>query len=619
MLIKHKLIANTAVSILSMLAMLLLLKLSSESLQKDITLSQNIGKIEADLLQLRVYEKNFQSHKQLESVGLFQSTMDKLNSSLKSVDLQLKNMGIPLSEVEQLNRVLTEYKQHFGNFVETQKRIGLHPKDALYGKLTKAVRYAEIRVGRRDYQALSLILQLRRNEKDFLLLKDKKQIRKFQRNFVSLEKHITKSDLSEVHKTAISSALKDYKKAFLALADEQKTLGLSLDRGLQKAMKESAQQVKTIQASLVSKTDSAVVDYMASMKRLTYGLFSIALLLSIAIGWFVIRSIMNGILYIKNSIVEVAENNDLTIEVSTKSKDELAEMAKAFNHMIHNLRHLIGSVNQSVDSVNQATNTLAANIETSNQGVTSQLEETDMVATAVTEMVATIEEIASNTNDAASKAEQTNLNAAKGKHGVEATIQQISLLSTKLSESEAVINLLAEDSVTIGSVLDVIRGIAEQTNLLALNAAIEAARAGEQGRGFAVVADEVRTLASRTQESTKEIESIISSLQSRTTNIVSVMTECRDEGQESSNQAAEAGRMLEEINNDVVMIMDMNTAIATAIQEQSAVASEVNRHVVSIRDVAEVANESASQNKVMSDELSSQGKALNNEISRFIV
>ena len=371
-----------------------------------------------------------------------------------------------------------------------------------------------------------MILQLRRNEKDFLLLKDKKQIRKFQRNFAELEKHIKKSDLSEVHKTAVSSSLKDYKAAFLALAEEQKVLGLSLEKGLQKSMKESALQVKSFQATLVSKTNAAVVDYMASMKQLTYGLFAIALLLSIAIGWFIIQSIMNGILYIKNSIVEIAESNDLTIEVSTKSKDELAEIANAFNHMINNLRHLIGSVNQSVHSVNQATNTLAINIDTSNQGVTSQLEETDMVATAVTEMVATIEEIASNTNDAANKAEQTNQNASKGKQDVDATIKQISLLSNKLSESESVINLLAEDSVTIGSVLDVIRGIAEQTNLLALNAAIEAARAGEQGRGFAVVADEVRTLASRTQESTKEIENIISSLQSRTTNIVSLMTEC---------------------------------------------------------------------------------------------
>jgi methyl-accepting chemotaxis protein len=234
-------------------------------------------------------------------------------------------------------------------------------------------------------------------------------------------------------------------------------------------------------------------------------------------------------------------------------------------------------------------------------------------------MVATVDEIANNTNAAASKAEATNNNAISGKEGVTQTIAKIDELSEKLRESENIVHQLAKDSDTIGSVLDVIRGIAEQTNLLALNAAIEAARAGEQGRGFAVVADEVRTLASRTQDSTQEIETIISSLQGRTKEIVSHMAICRTQGKDSADQASSAGKMLEEITQDVSTIMEMNTAIASAIQEQSTVASEVNKHVVEIRDVAEQAGQISNQNAQMSEELSQQAAVLNKEVSQFKV
>ena len=242
-----------------------------------------------------------------------------------------------------------------------------------------------------------------------------------------------------------------------------------------------------------------------------------------------------------------------------------------------------------------------------------------MVATAVTEMVATIEEIANNTSAAADKAQETTKHATAGKKIVDATIAQISELSTQLLESEEVANALAEDGVTIASVLDVIRSIAEQTNLLALNAAIEAARAGEQGRGFAVVADEVRTLASRTQESTQEVEKIITTLQSRTNDIVALMAKCRKEGEQSAEQVKQTGEMIEEMNANIFNIMDMSTTIAAAIEEQSTVASEVSTHVISIRDVTEGASKSAAENEKMSQNLSSQADQLSDQVKRFTV
>jgi len=619
MLIKHKLIANTVISVASMLAMLLLLNFSSSSLKKDISLAQDIGAIESGILQLRHYEKNFIAQKKLTDVDDFNAQDSKLQTQLVNVEKTLKSMDMSTNEVATLTTALGNYRQQFNTLVESQKSIGLTTKNGLYGTLTKSVKQVERSIGKSDFEMLSLTLQLRRYEKDFLMDFNRSHIRKYERVYKKLIAGVEGSSLSIGKKTAVNYSLPKYKKAFLDLAKEQKIFGYDAQSGLRKALLDSSAMVIQQQSALKVKTDKAIENYIESISNVTYLLFAIALILSIVIGTVVSRSIMNGILFIKNSIVQIAETNDLTIVVSTKNNDELAEMASAFNGMIKNFHALIISTQESANNVNHAAGTLTSNIHQANEGVQAQMQETDMVATAVTEMVATIEEIASNTTDAADKAEQTNQNAAIGKQGVDATIQQINILSDKLVESEEVVINLSKDSETIGSVLDVIRGIAEQTNLLALNAAIEAARAGEQGRGFAVVADEVRTLASRTQESTKEIENIISSLQNRTKNIVSLMTECRDEGKESADQANQAGQMLEQINQDIVSIMDMNTAIATAIQEQSSVASEVNKHVVSIRDVAENSGETSQQNDEMSTELEDQANKLISEVSKFTV
>ena len=257
------------------------------------------------------------------------------------------------------------------------------------------------------------------------------------------------------------------------------------------------------------------------------------------------------------------------------------------------------------------------------QAISDSVSSTQQLALAIfvivltTVLGATINEIAGNTEMTAAKAEATNQNAQSGRGEVQQTVQRINALSDRLQEATNVVAELEKDSKTIGSVLDVIRGIAEQTNLLALNAAIEAARAGEQGRGFAVVADEVRNLAMRTQESTRQIEAIVHGLQGRTSNIVQVIQGCRQDGSDSAQQANVAMQLLSEITQDVTNIMDMTTQIAAAIEEQSHVAAEVNKNVVKIRDLSDETYGHARHNAAISEEVAHQAANLHQSVDRF--
>jgi len=599
--------------------MLLLLSYESSFLQHDITIAKSIGNIKATVLELRRDEKDFLARKKLKYSERFNMHMTDIQQQISNLHKEFIEAGVSMSELTSMGNILTSYQTQFNKVVALQNKIGLNAKAGLYGELRAAVHDVEALIGDDNYRLRSEMLQLRRNEKDFMLRVDDKYVDKHKTNVAKLLASVKSSDFSSEKKQQVSAIVKAYQSAFINLVNAQKALGYNEKMGGMGGMRNAVHQLDSELASVLANSDAAVEDDIDFVNTLAYGLFSVVLVVALGSAWLIGKSILDRINSLQQTMNNIAQSNDLTAEVDVSGGDELSEMAEVFNHMLTNFRSLIVEVNHSVNTLNSATGSLAENIYNANEGVETQMQQTDLVATAVTEMVATVDEIATNTREAAHKAELTNSNADKGKLGVEQTIKQIGQLSGKLLDSENVVKELEKESITIASVLDVIRGIAEQTNLLALNAAIEAARAGEQGRGFAVVADEVRTLASRTQDSTQEIETIIGQLQKRTQEIVTLMAQCRSEGEESAQQASSAGAMLDEITQDVALIMDMNSTIATAIQEQSTVASEVNQHVVMIRDVTEQSGQSAKQNEHMSEELSQQAQVLTTEVSRFTV
>jgi len=310
---------------------------------------------------------------------------------------------------------------------------------------------------------------------------------------------------------------------------------------------------------------------------------------------------------------------DLTKRLDGEGKDEIAELARGFNSFADKIANVIGQVSTTSDGLSGSSSSLSTIAQQTQIAVTNQKMELDQVATAMTEMSATVQDMAVNTTAAAESADQAKQETENVTVVVSQTIESINLLAAEVESATIVIDTLEKDSDKIGSVLDVIKGIAEQTNLLALNAAIEAARAGEQGRGFAVVADEVRTLAGRTQESTQEIQQTIEKLQAGTSEAVAVMNRSRSKTEDSVEKVSEAGKSLESITQAVNTITNMSLQIATAVEEQTAVAGEISHSIVTISNGADDTIQGADQVASASREQVGQVEQLHSLVSQFNV
>ncbi|MBC2655019.1 methyl-accepting chemotaxis protein [Pseudomonas sp. MSSRFD41] len=318
-------------------------------------------------------------------------------------------------------------------------------------------------------------------------------------------------------------------------------------------------------------------------------------------------------------VVERIASGDLTQDLHVTRRDELGVLQQGIARMGVTLRELIGGIRDGVTQIASAAEELSAVTEETSAGVNSQKVETDQVATAMHEMTATVQEVARNAEEASQAAAAADGEAREGDKVVAQAIEQIERLASEVVRSTDAMSMLQQESDKIGSVMDVIKAVAEQTNLLALNAAIEAARAGEAGRGFAVVADEVRALAQRTQKSTEEIEELVAGLQNGTQQVATVMHNSRVLTDSSVDLTRKAGASLENITRTVSNIQSMNQQIAAAAEEQSAVAEEISRSIINVRDVSEQTAAASEETAASSVELARLGGQLQMMVSHFRV
>jgi methyl-accepting chemotaxis protein len=319
------------------------------------------------------------------------------------------------------------------------------------------------------------------------------------------------------------------------------------------------------------------------------------------------------------AVVERIASGDLSHNIQVTRRDELGVLQQGIQRMGTTLRELISGIRDGVTQIASAAEELSAVTEQTSAGVNSQKIETDQVATAMHEMTATVQEVARNAEQASRAAADADGQARAGDKVVAEAIAQIERLAAEVARSTDAMTHLQQESNKIGSVMDVIKAVAEQTNLLALNAAIEAARAGEAGRGFAVVADEVRGLAQRTQKSTEEIEGLVAGLQNGTQQVAAVMNNSRSLTDSSVELTRKAGVSLENITRTVSNIQSMNQQIAAAAEEQSAVAEEISRSIINVRDVSEQTATASDETAKSSVELARLGSQLQQMVSHFRV
>ncbi|NWA06709.1 methyl-accepting chemotaxis protein [Pseudomonas gingeri] len=574
---------------------------------------------------LRIARLDYEMRKGEQGPGVVSDLLGKLESGLQSARKQVETPE-SITLIDQQLAALTEYKRAFADMIQAMQNRE-SARSALGANADNAVaKVAEVEKSMLQGDSVAQFNSVVDLSKQ--LQQSRYQVRGYT--------YSGKSDAEQPALEAIDSALailaslpaklpeqhlanlqqagesfKAYRAAVGAFRDSQVASAQALKR-----MEEQGNKLLGLSDQLTELQTGRRDSDAANAKNMLGIATVLALLFGVIAAWAITRQIVIP-LQQTLKVVERVAAGDLSQDLETSRRDELGQLQRAMHSMTVSLRKLIGGISDGVTQIASAAEQLSAVTEQTSAGVNSQKVETDQVATAMHEMTATVQEVARNAEEASEAAAAADQQAREGDRVVGEAIAQIERLATEVGNSTAAMSHLKAESDKIGSVLDVIKSVAQQTNLLALNAAIEAARAGEAGRGFAVVADEVRSLALRTQKSTEEIEELIVGLQSGTQQVANIMDNSRGLTDSSVELTRRAGGSLESITRTVSAIQAMNQQIAAAAEQQSATAEEINRSVLNVRDVSEQTSSASEETAASSIELARLGNHLQVLVSHF--